>query len=447
MAVLQKENVLGILKDAVKDKSALVELYFQERASSTTRFANNTIHQNISVKDFQIHCRYIEDGRAGVASTNCFTRDSLTELVSQARSLAKFSQKDPYLSGLPEKADYIKLENFDDEARDATPEYRAGIVKGVIEKIKKHNLNCAGQVTTTTLKDAVVNTNGVSCFHPSSRVNFTLTVMDEASSGYSEENSFSIVDFKIERAVDKAIADCLNARGAQEIEPGIYEVVLEPLAVAEMIGNLSMLGFSGLDYEEGTSFFSGKLEQRVFGENITIVDSPFDRNMCGLPFDFEGFPKKDLTFIENGKVVNIAYDSYTAKKYKKENNGFAIPLEHRQWCGPLPFNLKLMPGSATKEELISSVKKGLLITRFWYVRTVDKKKTIVTGMTRDGVYLIEGGKIKHPVKNLRFTQNIADALAKVDAVSKDPGYTGEYFLTAAPAVKIKEFNFSSKAKH
>lgn len=442
-----RDEVIDILNEAIKGDKDLIELSFRERFSSTTRFANNSIHQNVSVKDFNINCRVIMDGKAGVSSTNCFDFKSLKKIISDARELAGFSEKDANLSGLPGKADYKEIKNFDREVREAPPQFRADVVKKVIGEVEKHNLNSAGQFTTAVINNAVVNNNGVSCFHPLTRANFTLTVMDETSSGYAEESSFRLKDLKIEEAAARAIKKCLDGRNPKGIEPGIYEVVIEELAVAEMLSHFSFIGFSGLDFEEGTSYLAGKLNQKVFGDNVTIIDSPFDPGMCVMPFDFEGFPKKEVAFIDKGKAFNVAYDSYTAKKYNKNNNGFAVPLEFRQYCGPVPLSLKLVPGESTKEQMISSVKKGLLITRFWYVRTVDKKKAIITGMTRDGTYFIEDGKIKYPVKNLRFTESIVNAFNKVEEISKEICYAGEEIFSAAPALKIKEFNFSSSAKH
>jgi predicted Zn-dependent protease len=168
---------------------------------------------------------------------------------------------------------------------------------------------------------------------------------------------------------------------------------------------------------------------------VTIYDDAYDTKTIGFPFDFEGVAKKRVTFIQDGVAQGVVYDSYTANRWKGENTGHAL-LPPNPY-GPFPINLIMKPGESSRDEMIRTCQKGLLITRFWYVRIISPKETLVTGMTRDGTFLIENGKITRPVKNLRFQERIMNALNNVEQVSKET----ECHSAVVPALKIRDFNF------
>jgi len=221
-------------------------------------------------------------------------------------------------------------------------------------------------------------------------------------------------------------------------------VILEPQAVSEMMAFLQWYGPNARFYYENASPLSGMIGKQVFGNNITIIDDPFHKDIFPMPFDFEGQPKKKLTFIEQGILKNIAYDSYYAVRYNKKNTGHALPAPNTM--GPIPLHMYIAPGKKSREKMIENVKKGLLVTRFWYVRVLNPKILNVTGMTRDATFLIENGKIVRPVKNMRFNQSIPEALNNVVDIENKlaplASFEGE-MISLAPTLHIKKWEFSS----
>jgi predicted Zn-dependent protease len=273
-------------------------------------------------------------------------------------------------------------------------------------------------------------------------------MMSDGASGYANFVSRNIEDIDVKRTSEEAAEKCLRSKNPREIEPGEYEVILEGYAVSDLLLFLGHLGFGALSVQEGRSFMSNKFGQKITGENITIWDDGLNPESFAVPFDFEGVPKKKVILIEKGIAENVVYDSYTAGKEGKNSTGHALPLPNT--CGPMPLNLFLKNGEATKEEMISSTKRGLLVTRFHYTNVVEPMKTIITGMTRNGTFLIEEGKIKGPVKNLRFTESVLKALSRVSMISKETKLAsegtiyGRRFATGSvvPAIKVDKFNFS-----
>jgi len=269
-------------------------------------------------------------------------------------------------------------------------------------------------------------------------------IMSDDSSGYASaagQDVSALDPSDIGRiAVDKA----LRSKNPTPIEPGSYTVILEEEAVATMMFYLGYLGFGALAVQEGRSFMSGHIGEKVTGDNISIWDDGFDPRGVVRPFDFEGVPKQKVTLIENGIAVNAVYDSATAAREPgKQSTGHGLPAPNTM--GPIPINLFMKPGTATKEELIASTERGIWITRFHYVNPVHPVKAILTGMTRDGTFLIENGKVVRPLKNLRFTQSILEAFANAELLSRDLkmvklGFGN--FVSCAPAAKINGFAFT-----
>jgi predicted Zn-dependent protease len=226
--------------------------------------------------------------------------------------------------------------------------------------------------------------------------------------------------------------------------PGAYVVVLEPAAVTDILEFMAWFGFGGLGFVEGRTFMAGKLGQKVLGDNITILDDAYHSLQQGLPFDFEGLPRQRLTLVENGVAKAVVHDRVTARRAQTQTTGHALPQPSAE--GPYPLDLVLSSGNSSVEEMISSTERGILVTRFHYTNLVEPMDLVLTGMTRDGTFLIEKGKVAAPLKNLRFTQSVVEALREVELISREQKTThsdwgpGSY---TAPALKIRRFNFSS----
>ncbi len=215
-------------------------------------------------------------------------------------------------------------------------------------------------------------------------------------------------------------------------------MILEPVAVGELVTFLGYLGMGALALQEGRSFLTGKLGGKVAGDNVTIWDDGTDGRGLAMPFDWEGQPKRKVTLIENGIGRGVVYDSYTATREKRETTGHALPAPNT--AGPLPLNMFLAPGEASLDEMVASTRRGILVTRFHYVNVVHERETILTGMTRDGTFLIENGKRTKPLKNLRFTQSVLGALSMVEMIGKECALA-EYAYV--PALKVGKFSFTS----
>ena len=245
------------------------------------------------------------------------------------------------------------------------------------------------------------------------------------------------------RAADKAV----RSASPRAIEPGEYEVVLEPNAVSTLVGFLAYIGFGGRALTEGRSCLSGKEGQRVADPRITIYDDALSPETIGLPFDFEGTPRRRVDLIRDGVFLDGVYDRRTAKQAGKETTGHALPPPNPE--GPFPLNLFMAPGEAGLEDMVAATSRGLLVTRFHYSNIVNPVESSITGMTRDGTWLIEDGEVRHPVVNLRFTQSILEALSEVSMVGRDTELASEFFFSASrvPALKIDRFRFTSRSDH
>jgi predicted Zn-dependent protease len=276
--------------------------------------------------------------------------------------------------------------------------------------------------------------------------------MGENSSGYAQAGSRNVSRVMPEKVAERAIKKAIDGKNPIELEPGLYEVILEPLASSELLDFLGYLGFNAKTYQEGRSFMCEMMGKKVMGDNITILDDAYNEQGFAFPFDFEGVPKQKVQLIEKGIAKGLVYDSLTAGKENKESTGHALPAPNT--FGPIPTNMVLLSGNSSLDKMIRNAKKAILVTRFHYTNTVEPKKTIFTGMTRDGTFLIENGAITKPIKNLRFTESIINALNKVLETSQDltlvgggAGYEGRFATgTLVPALRIESFNFSGKTE-
>ncbi|MBV8148445.1 MAG: TldD/PmbA family protein [Candidatus Eremiobacteraeota bacterium] len=260
------------------------------------------------------------------------------------------------------------------------------------------------------------------------------------STGFAEAYCSAVADVDAAKAGNTASAKARDSAGPISVDPGPWTVILEPTAFGELFVYLAS-HFSAQSFEEGSSFCSDGLDQTYFSENVTVFDDYSHPLAPGMPFDFEGQPTLRLPLVENGVVRNIVTDSYYARKLNRINTGHALPAPNAY--GPQPRNLVIEGGPKSLRELIAETKRGLLVTRFWYIRTVDHKKAIVTGMTRDGTFLIEEGRLKHGVRNMRFNQSILDALRACEFTSEQKRSGQYHYSLVAPAAKIDNFHFTS----
>lgn len=425
-----------------------VELLFFHEWGGLTRFARSSIHQSTWREDTGIRIRVITGGRVGVASSNDFSKEGARRVAAGALELAEVAAPDSLFPGLaPAPGVPEKKEAFDEATADTTPEQRAEGVAGLVGQVGE-GFHAAGAFETASVEVGLANTEGQFCYAPYTQATLSTVVSGgEGGSGAADATAGRIEQIDPEAVGQRAFQKARDSQNPRDPQPGRYEVVLEPMAVDTLVAFLAYMGFSGRAIHEGRSPFSGKEGQQVAGPSIDIYDDALSPLTLGIPFDFEGTPKRRLDLIEKGVFRQGAHDRRSAKMAGTESTGHALPPPNPE--GAFPLNLFLGTGDASVEEMIASTKRGLLVTKFHYSNVVHPIETTITGMTRDGTWLIEDGQVTHPVKNLRFTQSILEALSNVEMIGRDSVLASEFFFSASrvPALKISSFNFTSASDH
>jgi PmbA protein len=425
-----------------------VEVLFMHEWGGLTRFASSSIHQSTWREDTGVRVRAVTEGRVGVAASNEFSKEGARRAARSALEIARVTVPDPLFAGLAPVAEVgERPEAFDAATAGATPEHRAEGVAALIGRLG-NGFHAAGAFETTAVEVAVATTEGQFCYAPFTQSTMSTVVSGaDGGAGTAEAAASRASEIDPEAIGNRAYQKARDGADPRDLEPGAYEVVLEPLAVSTLVGFLAYMGFGGRAILEGRSPFSGKEGEQVAAEAIDIYDDALSPHTLGLPFDFEGTPKRRLAIIEGGVFRTGVHDRRTAKMAGTESTGHALPPPNPE--GAFPLNLFLGTGDATVDDMIAATRRGLLITRFHYSNVVHPIETIITGMTRDGTWLIEDGAIRHPVKNLRFTQSILEALSNVEMIGRDSEIASEFFFAASRvrALKISRFNFSGRSDH
>ncbi len=443
---LEKLAELVIKKKKVDE----VELRISHSDSSLTRFANSRIHQNVAQESTSVSIRAIKGKRVGSAGVTNLDEKYVLSCLRNAEKIAGLQPEDPNFKGLPEPKEIKRAaKKYSEETAKHPPEDKANMVSNMINYADKRGVDrIYGALATVDSSIFIANSNNVSCWDKFSRADLSTTVIadwdKDRGFGRGEACSGDIKNIDHMNVIEKAVDKGLNNLDTVSVDPGEYTVILEPMAVNSLVLYLSMMGFSAKAVQEQRSFMNGKFGDRIMDERINIVDDAYDINTLGYNFDFEGMPKQRVDMIKDGIANAVVYDTYTAgKEEDKESTGHALPMPSSM--SPFPLNPIMEGGDSSVQEMIDETDKGILITRFNYCGIIHPVKSIVTGLTRDGTWLIENGEVKDPVKNLRFTQNLLDAFDSVDLIGKQQelfsmGYIAGHVL--CPALKISEFNFT-----
>jgi PmbA protein len=409
-----------------------------------TRFANNIIHQNVAERDAEFSLRYFLGKQAGSATTNRTDAAGLDELVAHARANAQASPADPAYPGLPEPAVYAPAQAFDQPTASYTPAGRAEAVGVVCRLAAERALNASGAFSTGYTELVIANTRGLFAYHVSTQADFQTVVMSDDSSGRAQGSAWKAGDIPVEALGRRAIQTAERGHKPRKIEPGEYTVVLEHYVTEDILTMLNFYGMGAQAMLEGRSWMNERIGQQVLSPQVTIWDDGLDLQGLPLPFDFEGVPKQRVEIVKDGVPLGPVYDRYTGAKSGKSSTGHALPAQMRGF-GPLATNLFMAPGASSVPEMIRTTERGLYVNRFWYTRLVHPRDCVITGMTRDGVFLIEDGELTYPIKNLRFTQSYVQALANVESVGSEAHLlVGEFGRVAArvPALKLNGFTFT-----
>lgn len=446
--MLGETKALETLKKLVSMVEAdQAEAFLTGVSSGLTRFANSTIHQNVFERDHVINLRAVLGKKIGIASSNVLDGDALKDLAKRAVEIARSQVENPDFESLPKSPRARKVDAFFPETEACAAKRRAANVKVVIDEAAKFDFLAAGSHYTSAKELAVVNSLGTEQYHACTTAYMNTVVMSPTSSGYADLSALDIGKFDPSKVAAEAVRICAESQDPREIPEGRYDVVITSRAITELMNWLNYVGFSADSFEDGRSFMSGRIGEKLMGENVSMWDDGCDTAGAPLPFDFEGVPRERVDLIRNGVARSVVFNSVKARKQNRASTGHAVPPGEE--VSAMPLNVFVAPGKNTWEEMIASLDKGLIVSRFHYVNgMLEPRRALFTGMTRDGTFYVEGGKIMYPVKNMRFTHSMLDAFSNVEMITKDVRmHLSDWWgADVLPGMKIKGFNFSGKTE-
>ena len=426
-----------------------VEVLFGASHTGLTRFAGSQIIQNTLRDEIRAYVRVAIGDRVATASTNQLDPGHMTQAARDAVEAAEASPPDPEFPGLARPEDVGSSEQllrWEDRTALCSPHDRARAVSRILRVTGA--ASAAGIYETSAHAYALFSSTGVSCYDRHTRCVTTCLVEKGDATGWGEASSHSMAEVDVEAAAGRALAKAELGASAEDAKPGTYEVVLEPSAVATLIEYLSYAGFGAKQVIDGDSFLAARRGEDVASQSVTIADDVFHPSSVGIGFDFEGVPKRRVAVIDRGRATRPVNDLRTAARLGDELTGH---FSGSNELGPYASNVVLEAGEQSFDELVGGVDTGLLVTRFHYVNILDRPRTLLTGMTRDGTFRIQGGRVIGAVRNMRFTENVLAAFATASGVGNElaafaPEF-GSFGSAAAPALRLGEFHFTSATSH
>ena len=403
------------------------------------RYARNNVSTAGLVENTQLSVQVAFGKKQGTVTLNEFDDKSLQKAVRTAEDLARLAPENPEFMPAVGKQVYKGSDTFSKKTAAIDPDFRAQTAAYSIEASRKNKLVAAGFFTDSTSFQAIANSNGVFGYQEETGVDFTCTVRTEdgRGSGWVKRSATDVSRFDAREASDVAIEKALRSVDAKALEPGRYTVILEPAATSDLIGFM-LSGFDARQADEGRSFLSKKgggtrLGEKLFDEQVNIWSDPWDKDVAVLPWDGNNMlPRERMNMIKDGRVASLDYSLFWAKKQGVRAIG-------------APGNMIMGGTSKSTQELIANTKKGVLVTRTWYIRLVDPQSVLLTGLTRDGTFYIENGKIKHPIKNFRFNESPVTMLNNIEEIGKPVVIAGDevQYSLLIPPMKVRDFNFTS----
>jgi predicted Zn-dependent protease len=409
---------------------------------ANVRFARNSVTTAGASSGYSLAIVAKFGQKTGTVTASEFSDASLQRAAANAAEIAKLSPDNPEAMPMLGPQTYAPLNAYFEDAAAATPEWRAGAVRAALAAAKAKDVVSAGFVETQAQIQAVATSKGQFGYgrYTAADYNLTARTQDGTGSGWASKSFNELRLLDPARLATAAIDKAARSHNPTAIEPGKYTVVLEPAALADLIVNL-VFAADARQTDEGRSFFAKKgggtrVGEQIVGEKIRLYSDPAHPLAPSLPFDGQGLPVKKIDWLDKGVLKNLSYSRYWAQKQGKEPT-------------PGPGNLIMEGGSATMEDLIKGVERGVLVTRFWYIRPLDPQTLLLTGLTRDGLFLIEKGKVTRPVKNMRWNESPVFALNNLDAMTapertvSGEGVGGSGFSIVCPGARIREFTFTS----
>jgi PmbA protein len=403
------------------------------------------VHQPTLIRDETITLRVVRDGRVGCAVTNRTGDEGLREAARRAAEAADSAKPDPDYAGLQPPVAVPEVEGFDEATAALTPQEQAAAAAASIEAAREYGLY--GYFTSGVTETAVASSTGHAVSQRMTDASVLAIAASDEESGYAEATSWKASELDPAAVAREAAEKAARTKGAVELEVGTHAAILEPYAFSELLWYFGFSSLNGLACLENRSYFSGRIGQRIFHDSFTLVDDGLAARGLPKAFDFEGAPKQPLVLVENGIAKDVVWDRRTAKRAgDRQTTGHALSAP-AQGFGPLPLNLEVSGGEATRDELIERVDEGIYVTRLHYLGVVDPREGIITGMTRDGTFRIEGGKVTKPLVNLRFTTSFPKLVESllglgndVELVNRSDFYDERYpFGTLVPTVATEAF--------
>ncbi len=411
-------SALDVARAALEAIGEDAEAVAHSERSGLARFAGSEVHQPTLIENVVVTLRAVRGRRAGTATTNRVDAEGLAEVAQRAREAADSTPEDPSFPGLAPRAEPPAVDGYDEETAALEPDDQAQLAGAAIEAAT--DTPVYGFFTSAVSELAVASTTGLNVQQRMTDATALVVAAGEGYSGYAEHTAWRAGEIDPAAVAREAAAKAERTKGAGELDPGVYRVVLEPYAFADLLEYFSHDSLGALGLLEERSYLSGRIGERIVDERISIADEPL--NPSGLPkaFDFEGTPKQRVDLIDHGVARGVVWDRATAAQSRNGamTTGHAGPVESRDW-GPLPYSLAVAPGeAASTEELAELLGDGIYITRLHYLGVVHPREGVVTGMTRDGTFRIRNGNVAEPLVNLRFTVSIPDLLAEVYGLTR-----------------------------
>lgn len=436
---LTRDEARDIIKRTLElSKADQTAVSITANREANLRYAHNEVSTSGDVTNLVVSVRAAFGTRSGSASVNQVDNDSLRRVVSRAEETARFAREDPEFMPLLGPQTYETRDPYDEATANTPPDFRANIATRAIEVGKKRNLQMAGFFTNSGNVEVLGNSKGLFAFNRSTLTTFSNTARtaDGAGSGWAGTNADRVAQMDPLRLVETAARKAELSRNARQVNPGTYTVILEPSAVADMLLYLAFTT-DARNADEGRSFFAKKgggtkIGDKVVSEKVSIWTDPADVRAPGSVFSGEGLPTAKRPLIENGVLKNLSYSRFWAQKMNAEPT-------------PTPTNLIMRGGRGTLEDLIRDTPDGIVVTRLWYIRSLNPQTILLTGLTRDGVFKVERGRVRYAVKNFRWNDSPISVFSNVDALSQEyraRGSESEDFAIVCPAVRTK-FTFSS----
>ena len=439
MSIYSEKDARAILDKVIKlSKADECTASLSGSIDGNIRYALNAVSTSGIVSDAELGVQVAFGKRVGTATINEFDDKSLEKVVRRAEELARLAPENPEFVPAIGKQKYAETRTYFEKTAAITPEDRASVAADSIGPSKQAKCIAAGFLSDSSRFSAIANSNGNFAYQTSTNLDFTCTVRTEdgTGSGWVARNLADVEQFNAKDEIKIAVQKATASRDAKALEPGKYTVIMEPAASAGLI-SFMMFGFDARQADEGRSFLSkkgggNKVGEKLFDERVTLYADPADAVAGVLPWDNDGQPRERTPIITRGKVEYLQYSRYWAKLKEKTSRG-------------QPGNLIMVGGDKSTMDLVKSTKKGILVTRTWYIRMVDPQTVLLTGLTRDGTFYIENGEIKYPIKNFRFNESPVIMLNNIEEIGK-PVRVGDDespFVMMIPPLKIRDFTFTS----